>query len=86
MPRPAKSAAAPPRFDLSMCNSDLRAFPRRKWVDAIRTASESTPYDQLTYAVPGGEPRLRDLLAEHLDRSRGAAADPDARPRRGYGD
>jgi GntR family transcriptional regulator / MocR family aminotransferase len=75
LPRPLEPPAAPPRFDLSMCNSDLRAFPRRKWVEAIRSVSESTPFDQLSYAAPGGEPRLRALLAEHLNRSRGAAAE-----------
>lgn len=76
IPRPVTPSAAPPRFDLSMCISDLRAFPRRKWVEAIRKASESTPFDQLSYAAPGGEPQLRAILAEHLNRSRGAAAEP----------
>lgn len=78
IPRPVKPPAPPPRFDLSNCNSDLRAFPRRKWVEAIRAASESTPFDQLTYAASGGEPRLRAVLAEHLNRSRGAVAEPAA--------
>src|ERR1700677_2529567 len=65
----------PPRYDLSMCSPDYRAFPRRKWVEAIRLAAENTPFDQLDYGDTGGEPRLRTILAEHLSRSRGAVAD-----------
>jgi GntR family transcriptional regulator / MocR family aminotransferase len=65
----------PPRFDLSMCVPDYRAFPRRKWVEAIRAAAETTPFDHLDYGELGGEPRLRAMLAEHLNRSRGAVAD-----------
>jgi GntR family transcriptional regulator / MocR family aminotransferase len=65
----------PPRYDLNMCSPDYRAFPRRKWVEAIRLAAENTPFDQLDYGDTGGEPRLRAILAEHLSRSRGAVAD-----------
>jgi GntR family transcriptional regulator / MocR family aminotransferase len=68
-------AAAPPRFDLGPWIADHRGFPRRKWVEAIRMAAETTPFDQLDYGAPGGEPRLRAVLAEHLNRSRGADAD-----------
>jgi len=71
----AATPSPPPRFDLSMCSPDYRAFPRRKWVEAIRTAAENTPFDQLDYGDTGGEPRLRAILAEHLSRSRGAAAE-----------
>jgi GntR family transcriptional regulator/MocR family aminotransferase len=79
--RPARRAAPatnppPARYDMDPCRSDLRAFPRRKWVEAVRTAAETTPYNQLNYSEPGGLPRLRALIAEHLNRSRGAAAEP----------
>ncbi len=67
---------SPPRFDLSSCNPDFRAFPRRRWVAAIQAVAESTPFDQLSYATPGGEPRLRTVLADQLNRSRGADIDP----------
>ena len=33
-----------------------RAFPRRKWVEAIRAAAETAPFDQLDYAQSGGHP------------------------------
>ncbi|HEY1627449.1 MAG TPA: PLP-dependent aminotransferase family protein [Streptosporangiaceae bacterium] len=73
----AREAAPPPPplFDLRMWGADYRAFPRRKWVDAIRMAAETTPFDHLDYGDLGGEPKLRAVLAEHLNRSRGADAD-----------
>ena len=64
-------------FDLSSYRPDLRSFPRRQWVAAIRAAAETAPFDRLSYSEPGGLPELRAVLAEHLNRSRGAAAEPD---------
>jgi GntR family transcriptional regulator / MocR family aminotransferase len=76
--RAVTNAPPPPvRYDFYSGRSDLRAFPRRKWVEAIRVAAETASYDQLGRAEPGGHPRLRAVLAEHLTRSRGAAAEPD---------
>jgi GntR family transcriptional regulator / MocR family aminotransferase len=75
-PPGAPPRESPPRYDLNPGNPDYRAFPRRKWVDAIRAAAESAPFNQLSYASPGGEPRLRRLLADQLNRSRGADAEP----------
>ncbi|ACU74962.1 transcriptional regulator, GntR family with aminotransferase domain [Catenulispora acidiphila DSM 44928] len=66
----------PVRYDFSQCTPDFRAFPRRKWVEAIRTAAETAPFDRLGYAQPGGEPRLRGILADHLNRRRGTNIDP----------
>jgi GntR family transcriptional regulator/MocR family aminotransferase len=71
-----KPGDRPTGFDLSSYHPDLRAFPRRKWVEAIRTAAETAPFDRLSYSEPGGLPELRAVLAEHLNRSRGAAAEP----------
>src|SRR5690242_15106152 len=64
-------------FDLYSFGPDLRAFPRRKWVEAIRAAADTAPFDRLDYSEPGGLPELRAVLAEHLNRSRGASAEPD---------
>src|ERR1700689_908643 len=71
-PRPAPPArpSPPSGFDLGSYTPDLRGFPRRKWVEAIRAAAETAPFDQLDYAQSGGHPRLRAVLAEHLNRSR----------------
>ena len=77
-PRPAAPAerpSRPVRYDLGY-RSDQRAFPRRRWVEAIRVAAETASFDQLDYAQDGGHPRLREILAAHLNRSRGAAAEP----------
>ena len=63
-------------FDLSSAHPDLRAFPRRRWVAAIRAAAETAPFDRLSYSEPGGLSELRAVLAEHLNRSRGASAEP----------
>jgi GntR family transcriptional regulator/MocR family aminotransferase len=76
VPAPRELAPPPPpRFDLRIWGADYRAFPRRKWVEAIRIAAETTPFDHLDYGDLGGEPRLRAVLAEHLNRSRGADTD-----------
>ena len=69
--RPSSAAG----FDLSSYHPDLRAFPRRQWVEAIRAAAETAPFDRLSYSEPGGLPELRAVLAEHLNRSRGASAE-----------
>jgi GntR family transcriptional regulator/MocR family aminotransferase len=71
--RPSSAAG----FDLSSYHPDLRSFPRRQWVEAIRVAAETAPFDRLSYSEPGGLPELRAVLAEHLNRSRGASAEPD---------
>jgi len=77
--RLAKQASVRPpvaRFDMYSCWPDLRAFPRRKWVQAISAAAATASFSQLGYSEPGGLLELRTVLAEHLQRSRGAAADP----------
>jgi GntR family transcriptional regulator / MocR family aminotransferase len=78
-PRPAQAARPSPTvgYDLASCTPDLRAFPRRQWVEAIRAAAETAPFHRLSYSEPGGLLELRAVLAEHLNRSRGAAAEPD---------
>jgi GntR family transcriptional regulator/MocR family aminotransferase len=77
--RPAQAARAGPAagFDLACCTPDLRGFPRRQWVEAIRAAADTAAFDRLSYSEPGGLPELRGVLSEHLNRSRGAAAEPD---------
>jgi len=74
--QPTAGPAQPARYDLYTCRPDLRAFPRRKWVDAITAAATTASFSQLDRSEPGGMPELRAILAEHLNRSRGAAADP----------
>jgi GntR family transcriptional regulator / MocR family aminotransferase len=74
--RPA-SPHRPVRYDLSQCSPDYRAFPRARWLAALRKAADTAPFDRLGYAEPGGEIALRAVLAAHLSRRRGAAATPE---------
>ena len=81
-PVPTGQRAAPlrpeaVRFDMAPGLPDLRAFPRRRWADAIRTEATTIAYAELGYPQPDGHPRLRRLLAEYLRRSRGATATAD---------
>ena len=69
---------APTPYDLAPGLPDLRAFPRRRWAEAIRAQLSTMPYDELGYPPLGGTARLRDMLADYLRRCRGthaAAAD-----------
>jgi GntR family transcriptional regulator/MocR family aminotransferase len=68
------SAAA--RIDLFPGSPDLSLFPRRAWARALRHVLATTADDRLGYASPEGAPELREALAEHLARVRGAHADP----------
>lgn len=66
----------PVRYDLAQFSPDFRAFPRTKWLEALKVAAETAPFDQLGYSEDGGETRLRAVLADHLNRRRRAAATP----------
>ncbi|GAA3824049.1 PLP-dependent aminotransferase family protein [Streptomyces coacervatus] len=65
------------RFDLAPGLPDLRAFPRRRWAEAVRTQVTTVAFTELGYPPPGGHPRLRRLLAAYLGRSRGVSASPE---------
>ncbi|MFF7162913.1 PLP-dependent aminotransferase family protein [Streptomyces sp. NPDC008086] len=65
------------RFDLGPGLPDLRAFPRRRWAEAVRAQVSTTSYTEFGYPPAGGHPRLRRLLVEYLGRSRGVSANPD---------
>jgi GntR family transcriptional regulator / MocR family aminotransferase len=73
-PGPARPATDAPRasYDLAPGLPDLRAFPRRRWVEAIRSTLATIPYDDLGYPTPGGSLRLREVMADYLRRVRGA--------------
>ncbi len=76
--RPPQQPKAPePGIDLAPGLPDLRAFPLTRWLAAMRTAAATLPRQHLGYPVPGGEPKLREVLAERLRRVRGAATHPD---------
>jgi GntR family transcriptional regulator / MocR family aminotransferase len=68
LPRPAPI----PQFDLLPGTPDLRRFPRRAWLEALRAELATAPYTGFTYPPSAGHPRLREVLAEYLQRVRGA--------------
>ncbi|MDX3544554.1 PLP-dependent aminotransferase family protein [Streptomyces europaeiscabiei] len=74
--RPAPHQASVARFDLAPGLPDLRAFPRRRWAEAVRAQATTMAFTEFGYPPSGGHPRLRRLLAEYLGRSRGVSAAP----------
>jgi GntR family transcriptional regulator/MocR family aminotransferase len=65
-------SAPPVRYDLAPGLPDLRAFPRRRWADAVRAVtSEAVNYD-LGLPDPAGHAVLRATVVAYLRRSRGA--------------
>ncbi|MEQ7126971.1 PLP-dependent aminotransferase family protein [Actinopolymorpha sp. B11F2] len=74
-PGSAGSGHTSNRYDLAPGLPDLRAFPRRRWVEAVRSQLATMPYDDLGYPTPGGAPHLREVMADYLRRVRGALTD-----------
>lgn len=71
--RPQRAPALPPiRYDLEPGLPDLRAFPRRRWADAVRAVTGSAVHYDLGLPDPAGHAVLRTTVAEYLRRSRGA--------------
>ncbi len=72
--RPRLQPEAQPRLDLAPGLPDLRAFPRQRWLEALRAALADLPSAELGYPHPDGHWQVRQLLADYLTRSRGANA------------
>ncbi|MFE2752724.1 PLP-dependent aminotransferase family protein [Actinosynnema sp. NPDC059335] len=62
------------RYDLAPGLPDLRAFPRRRWADAVRAVIGSAVHYDLDIPDPAGHAVLRTTIAQYLRRSRGADA------------
>ena len=71
------AGAAPPRFDLAPGLPDLSAFPRTRWLEAMRAVATEIPAADLGYPAVPGYPALRAALAEYLPRCRGAVVTPE---------
>ncbi|MFD9440854.1 PLP-dependent aminotransferase family protein [Streptomyces sp. NPDC060006] len=69
---PAQTAI---RYDLAPGLPDLRAFPRRRWAEAVRAVTGSAVHYDLGLPDPAGHAVLRTTVAQYLRRSRGADAD-----------
>ncbi|MFC9602252.1 PLP-dependent aminotransferase family protein [Streptomyces niveus] len=64
-----------PEFDMLPGMPDLRAFPRKRWADAVREATGSLTTAEFGYPDPAGHHGLRQRIAAYLVRGRGAALD-----------
>ena len=72
---PSVSVIPPvPRLDLSASGADPALFPRRAWGVALQSALQEVPDRLLGETAAAGREPLRQALAEHLARSRGATA------------
>jgi len=63
------------RYNLAPGLPDLRAFPRRRWTEAVRAVTGAVGFYDLRQPDPRGHQILRTTLTQYLRRSRGADAD-----------
>jgi GntR family transcriptional regulator/MocR family aminotransferase len=70
-PRPSPPSV---RMDLAPGLPDLRAFPRARWAEALRTVTANAAFTDLGYSEPFGHHELRNVLVDYLQRSRAATA------------
>ena len=75
--RAVRATGSAARLDMTPGRPDLQGFPVTRWVEAIRRAAATTPHSELGYPEPAGALRLRETLADYLNRVRGTAATPD---------
>jgi GntR family transcriptional regulator / MocR family aminotransferase len=73
--RDAEPRARAPRFDLTPTTPDVELFPMRQWLAAYQKAARRAASATLDYREPRGEQALREVLADHLGRTRGVIAD-----------
>lgn len=76
-PSPSEPAPPPVDYDFHPGNPDLAGFPRANWARALRGAVTDLPAPALAYGDLQGAPPLREALASHLSRARGAVAGTD---------
>jgi len=67
----------PPRYDLSPTRPDVSLFPLTRWLAASQRVARRGGSAILDYRESRGERALREVLADHLGRTRGVIADPD---------
>jgi GntR family transcriptional regulator/MocR family aminotransferase len=79
----ARPAATPPAakpadvIDFRCGIPDLAAFPRARWLQAVRQAGFHGPSELWSYEEAAGHRGLREEIALHLGRSKGIACHPD---------
>jgi GntR family transcriptional regulator/MocR family aminotransferase len=81
-PAPASAPVLPggrpvqPWHDLRPGSPDASAFPVAAWLRSTRRALGAAPSSTFGYGDPGGQPELREALADYLGRARGVVAEP----------
>ncbi len=63
-----------PRIDFKYCQPDVTQFPRAAWLRSLRRAVYEAPDEQLAYPTGHGATKLRQALADYLNRARGTSA------------
>lgn len=78
-PKPGAPASNPASigYDFHPGHPDLLGFPRAAWARALRKAVRDVPANELSYSDLSGTAVLREALAAHLSRARGALATAD---------
>jgi GntR family transcriptional regulator / MocR family aminotransferase len=78
-PHPSRRTFEPPtpapRYDLTPTTPDVTVFPLRRWLAAYQSAARRASAATFDYREPLGERALREVLADHLGRTRGVIAD-----------
>ena len=83
VPERAAAPAAPepederPRHDLTPTTPDVMLFPLRAWLAAVQQAGRIAGPAMLGYREVRGEAALREVLADHLGRTRGVVTEPE---------
>src|SRR5262249_46511874 len=72
-PTPAPKA---PRYNLTPTTPDATLFPLHKWTSTLVDVARTAPASTMDYGDPRGRLELREVLADHLGRTRGVVADP----------
>ncbi len=66
----------PARYDLRPTRPDVSLFPLKRWLAAMQHVTRRDGTATLDYRESRGERVLREVLADHLGRTRGVIADP----------
>jgi GntR family transcriptional regulator / MocR family aminotransferase len=72
----AEPPVPPPRYNLSPTRADFSLFPLTRWLAAAQHVARRCGPAMLDYGDSHGEHVLREVLADHLGRTRGVIADP----------
>jgi GntR family transcriptional regulator / MocR family aminotransferase len=64
------------RYDFTPTTPDVTLFPTRRWISALVDVARTAPSAVFDYGDPAGDWQLREVLADHLGRTRGVVAEP----------